>query len=423
MYLFSRPHSQLSLDVDRYLVDILEYYDVIFNNRFMTIERAVRIPKKQSCFLLGPRQTGKSTLLRSLFPAEECLYYDLLRSEEYYRLSAEPSALREEVLSRGRGVRRVIIDEVQRIPELLNEVQFLIERRAGVQFLLSSSSARKLKRSHANLLAGRAVTRYLFPLTSGELGDNFSLSKSLQYGSLPAVYLDPSAENRMDILRTYVDSYLREEVEMEAQVRQIGTFVRFLQYASSENGNTLNYSNIARETGTSSQTIRSYFQILEDTLIGFFLLPYSRSQRKRLSMHPKFYFFDTGVVRALSGKLTVPLHRGTIEYGRVFEHFLILEVARMIHYLRKDCRISHYRTEAGAEVDLIVETPRGTTIAIEIKGTDRIASAHLRGLRSFSEDCRQAKLICACLVPARRTLGSVTVLPWQELLQTLAASS
>lgn len=388
----------------------------------MDIERAVRIPVKQSCFLLGPRQTGKSTLLKSLFPAKDCLYYDLLQSEEYYRLSAEPSALREEVLSRDRGVRHIIIDEIQRIPELLNEVQHLIERRAGVQFLLSSSSARKLKRSHANLLAGRAVTRYLFPLTSGELGNDFSLGKSLQYGSLPAVYLDRSAENRMDILRTYVDTYLREEIELEAQVRQIGTFVRFLQYAASENGNSLNYSNIARETGTSSQTIRSYFQILEDTLIGFFLLPYARSQRKRLSMHPKFYFFDTGVVRALSGKLTVPLRRGTVEYGRAFEHFMILEVVRMIHYLRKDFRVSHYRTEAGAEVDLVIETPRGATIAVEIKGTDRIASRHLRGLRSFSEDCRHAKLFCACLVPARRKAGSVTILPWKQLLESLAVA-
>ncbi len=348
----------------------------------------------KSLFLFGPRQTGKSTLLQSLFPGNTAYYYDLLKTEEFTRLSAHPELFREEIISRDPRITHVIVDEIQRIPDLLNEIQFLIESNNAPCFLLSGSSARKLKRAKANLLAGRALNYRLYPLTTTELGERFSLIKVLQIGSLPSVYLEESLEAAQDRLRSYVEIYLKEEIEMEAQLRRIGSFLHFLNIAASENGNTINFSNVARETGVSYQTVKSYFQILEDTLIGNFLFPYQRSFRKRLSKHPKFYFFDTGVVRALSKKITVPLEPKTPEFGRTFEHFVVLEAMRQADYRKLDYNFSYYRTEGGAEVDLIIESPKGEIFAVEIKASDAVDSSALRGLRSFAEVCPAAKLCC-----------------------------
>lgn len=381
------------------------------------IDRLLHLPQNKSFFLFGSRQTGKSTLLKSIFKEETTYFYDLLRSEEYLRLTAHPSLLRTDIISRNQKITHIVLDEIQRIPMLLDEIHSMIESSNAPVFILTGSSARKLKRSKANLLAGRAWTYRLFPLTHLELKDKFDLLKSLQFGTLPKVYLEDNLDDAQQILRAYVETYLKEEIELEAQVRQLGSFIRFLELAAFENGNILNFSNLARGIGTSYQTLKSYFQILEDTLIGFFLFPYAKSSRKRLSKHPKFYFFDLGVTRALMKKLKVPLTPGTPDFGRAFEHFVILELIRLTEYEQLDFSFSYYQTATGAEVDLIIESPQGHTYAIEIKSSNVIASSDLRGLRSFQEICPKAKLCCAALVTRSQKMNDVIILPWQNLME------
>jgi predicted AAA+ superfamily ATPase len=385
------------------------------------IKREIILPKAENFFLFGPRQTGKSTLLQATFSENNTYFYDLLKTDEFARLAAHPELFREEVQSRPNKISHIVFDEIQRIPALLNEIHLLIESKNPPCFIMSGSSARKLKRSHANLLAGRALTYHLHSLTAKEMGPKFSLTKALQFGSLPKIYLEDNRSVAQDRLRAYVETYLKEEIELEAQLRNLGSFIHFLGLAASENGNIINLSNLARETGTSYQTIKAYFKILEDTLLGFFLLPYQKSTRKRLSRHPKFFFFDTGVVRALTKKISVLLEPKTPDFGRAFEHFIVLEIMRQADYRKLDYTFSYYRTERGAEVDLIVETPAGKIFAIEIKASDTVDSSHLRGLKSFAEICPQATLCCAATVSRPRQIGTIKILPWEQLPDWLAA--
>ncbi len=378
------------------------------------------LPPKHSFFIFGPRQTGKSTLLRSTFPEKGVLYYDLLKSEEYLRLTARPGLFREEVASREKKITHVIVDEIQRIPALLNEIHYLLENTpAAPYFCLSGSSARKLKRSHANLLAGRAWTCHLYPLTHRELGEKFSLEKALNLGMLPSVYLAENVRDAQNTLRAYVETYLKEEVEAEAMTRSLGGFLRFLTLAADENGNVINFSTIARECGVSYKTVQGYFQILEDTLMGFFLFPYARSVRKRLIKHPKFYFFDTGVVRAVRKTVTVNLEPKTFEYGRAFEHFVILEIMRLASYQNLDYAFSFYGSSSQAEVDLIVETPKREVFAVEIKSSASPESEALKGLKSFKDICPKAVLCCASLSPRKRIVNDIVILPWQDIFETV----
>lgn len=381
------------------------------------INRVINLPKNSSFFLFGPRQTGKTTLLKHLFDSSSTIYYDLLKTDEYLRLASQPSLLREEVLSRQREKKYIVIDEIQRIPELLNEVHCLMESNNPPIFVLTGSSARKLKRSKADLLAGRALNYKLFPLTIQELGESFSLYRLLRFGTIPGIILENSEDIIMDKLRAYVETYLKEEIEIEAHLRRLDRFVSFLAIAAFSNGQIINYSNIARETATSYQTVKSYFQILEDTLIGSFLYPYLKSKRKRLSHKPKFYFFDLGIVRALTKRLTIPIEPKTPDFGQAFEHFIILEIMRMSEYQKRDYSFSYYHTESGAEVDLIIEKPNGEVLGLEIKATDIIDSSHLRGLRSFATINSKAKLFVVSTVPRRIEIGNVLVLPWQEILE------
>ena len=318
------------------------------------LKRMITLPSKHSFFLLGPRQTGKSTLLKAAFKPESTLYYDLLRSEECRRFGAEPSLFREEVLARGKKITHVVVDEIQRALELLNEVHSLIESDKQLHFCLSGSSARKLKRVHVNLLAGRAWAYQLFPLTHQELGDQFLLEKALNLGTLPSVYLSETPTEAKKTLKAYVETYLKEEIEQEAMIRNLGGFLRFLPIAGEENGKIINYSNISREIGVSYNTVKEYFKILEDTLIGFMLWPYAKSSRKRLIKHPKFYFFDTGVQRAITGKVNLDLQKKTLDFGWAFEHFIVAEIKRLSVYLERDYKFSFYHSSHLAEVDLMV---------------------------------------------------------------------
>jgi predicted AAA+ superfamily ATPase len=379
------------------------------------IERLLVLPKNHSLFLFGPRQTGKSTMLRSAFDPKAALYLDLLQSSEYLRLSANPALFRDEVMSLGREITHVIVDEVQRIPQLLDDVHSILESNRPRIFVLSGSSARKLKRSHANLLAGRAWTFHLYPLTSMELGERFLLSRALQYGTLPNIYLDNDDTSAQRTLRSYVDTYLQEEIQIEANVRNVGSFYKFLTLAADASGSIVNYSSLAHDTGVPVNTMREYFRILEDTLIGSFLPAFTKSDTKRLIKHPKFLFFDTGVRNALLGRTSVALSEGTAEFGRSFEHFVILELIRMNAYKEKSFRFSYFRTHNGSEVDIVAESPSGETWGVEIKASSDPNLRTAAGLHSLKEVIPKAHLICACLAPRKRVSGEITILPWQDL--------
>lgn len=383
----------------------------------VSIKRGIKLPHEHSFFLFGPRATGKSTLIQEYFSFENTLFFNLLDRTLFIELSAEPQLLKQYVKARKQSIEYIVIDEVQLIPDLLYVVHQIMEEKNAPIFVLSGSSARKLKRDGADMLGGRAWNFKLHPFTHQELGEHFDLNKAINIGTLPQIYLSKSSEAAQRSLKSYVETYIEEEIKVEALVRDLRGFIKFLQISASENGNPINFSNIARESFNKASEIKEFFQILEDTLVGFFLLPYTKSTRK-LSRHPKFYFFDTGVQRALSAKLSLELKLGTKEYGLAFEHWLIKEIHDMNDYLETDYRFSYYRTHNGAEVDLIIETPSGLVYAIEAKAEASISGKDLNGLKSFQELCPQARLICA--TPREDKLsydhGDIRVCNWREAL-------
>lgn len=381
-------------------------------------QREINLPQNHSFFLFGPRQTGKSTLLQNLYFGKDTYVYDLLNTSEYLRLKASPHLFRQEIISRPKHIKKIIIDEIQKIPLLLNEVHSLMNQFHNLVFILTGSSARKLKKDESNLLAGRALTYNLHPLTIREIPDHYPFVDILRFGSLPPV-IDQEKEMKQKILQSYVNTYLKEEIEREAQLKKMDSFINFLRLAAYENGNAINFSNLGRETGVSPKTAQAYFELLQHTMIGFFLHPYLKSKRKRLSKHPKFYFFDTGVVRALQNKITVEPVPKTEEYGDVFEHFVILEIMRLNDYFNKEFQFSFYRTESGIEVDLVIETPQNKLVCLEIKSSDHITSKHTRGLRAFAEEFPVCELYCVCQVPRQIKIGNVTALPWKQMLEVL----
>ncbi|MGB3977021.1 MAG: DUF4143 domain-containing protein [bacterium] len=372
------------------------------------IERILKIdlPMDRSAFLWGPRKTGKTTLLKHQFP--EALFLDLLNYDLYLALSREPMQLRR-ILDAEQN-HTVIIDEVQKVPHLMDEIHWLIENRP-YRFILSGSSARKFRRGQVNLLGGRAWRYELYPLVSAELG-SFDLEKTLLSGFLPLHYL--SSDSLMD-LKAYVHDYLKEEIQAEALTRNLPAFSRFLQSAALTSGMLLNYSNAARDSGVSVKTIREYYQILEDTLIGRLLEPWKRSKSRRLIETSKFYFFDTGIVAALLDYRT--LNPGTKEFGRLFEHFIIQECFAYRHYSRKDFPISFWRTANGSEVDLILGDAQ---VALEIKSGKQASSLKPNGLRLFAQEYKLTKKIIVSRDPFPQKLSSgITILPWQNFCEQL----
>jgi predicted AAA+ superfamily ATPase len=378
------------------------------------ITRIADLPDNRSFFLFGPRQTGKSSLIRSKF-GDDAWTVNLLHGDEYTRYAKHPAQYRLDALEKIRtgDTQRFVLDEVQRIPELLNEVHALMEERPGRQFILLGSSARKLKRGGANLLAGRAVQRLLFPFTIPELGLHFNLDDALRFGTLPPLFGLNDAE-KQDTLKAYTETYLREEVQMEGFVRNLGGFYRFLEMAASACGELLNFSNIARECHLPIRTVQSYYEILEDTLIGFRLQPWLRSQRKRLVAHPKFYFFDTGVTNAINRRLAAPPDPRLA--GRLFEQLIVLELQRHLHYTHSETRIFFWRTNTGAEVDIVLERHGELIGAFEIKAATEVSGNDFSGLRAFRND---NPTVPPALVyrgtQAYRTDG-IRVIPWKMFL-------
>jgi predicted AAA+ superfamily ATPase len=380
----------------------------------MFIPRALRLPDPgtETFFLWGPRQTGKSTLLRRSYP--DALWIDLLKADEYRRHLARPELLREELAEETNRRRQVVVDEVQKVPALLDEVHWLHENR-GVHFALCGSSARKVKRGAANLLGGRAVRYELHGLTAAELGVDFDLNRLLNHGYLPRIY--QSARPRR-LLEVYVGDYLKGEIAAEGLVRNLPVFSGFLDAASLGDGEIVNFSNLARECGVSSQTVKGYFAILEDTLLGRWLPAYRKRPKRRVIAAPKFYFADVGIVNRLArrGELTA----GSELYGKAFENWVFHELTAYNAYSGSYATFAYWRLASGIEVDFVVND---MDVTIEAKASARITSDHLKGLRNLVQDHRRVgRRIVVCLEPrARRTDDGIEIVPTATFVRRLAA--
>ncbi|OFW80202.1 MAG: ATPase [Alphaproteobacteria bacterium RIFCSPLOWO2_01_FULL_40_26] len=360
---------------------------------------------KKSIFLFGPRTVGKTYLIRQQL-GKEALLINLLNSEMYLRLSSNPSLIRGIISDSKKKL--IVIDEIQRIPELLNEVHDLIETQK-LRFLLTGSSARKLRGRGINLLAGRAWQANLFPLTSSEI-KKFNLSRYLQFGGLPAVYGSKYPEEELD---AYVNTYLKEEIQAESLIRKIPAFTRFLQVAALTSGQMINFSNIASDAAAPLSTVREYYQILQDTLVGFMLPAWTKSKKRKAITTAKFYFFDIGVRNAIAGiKKIDPLSE---IYGQAFEHFLILETRAYLSYRRVKKEISYWRSKNGHEVDLII----GNEIAIEIKSTKSVADRHLKNLNYLAEEKITKRHILVSQDNLNRKSGKIEIMHWQKFLEIL----
>lgn len=379
-------------------------------------KRSIQLPKDHSFFLFGPRGTGKTTLLKELLPTASSYRIDLLDAETELRFVQQPWEFSERLDALPASTCWVIVDEVQKIPALLDQVQQHIQKNPNRHFALTGSSARKLKHGQANLLAGRAFTLTLAPLTSQEIGKQFNFHQALAFGTLPKIYHLKSDSDKKRFLRSYVYTYIKEEVQSEGIVRQLDSFRRFLPVAAAQNGLILSWNNFAQEVGLNAKTIRSYFEILEDTLLGFLLPPYYRSLRKRQRTHPKFYFFDTGIKRALANELNIPLVPGTSEYGRTFEHWWIVELMRQAAYREMDYTFSYFATY-DTEIDLVVERPNAPLLFIEIKSKQHITDRDLRSLRSVVQSVSGSAGICLCQEAVKRKIGKILICPWQNVVE------
>lgn len=375
-----------------------------------------------SFFLFGSRGTGKTSLLRELFENKRTIWIDLLNSgdEELYQVN--PRALADSIDGAREKPEWVVIDEVQRAPKLLDVVHSVIEapwnKNKSLKFALTGSSARKLKSGAANLLAGRAYTYNLYPLTHLELGDEFQLTDALSWGTLPSIWNSTFEEERKAYLKSYTATYVKEEIAQEQLVRNLTPFRKFLPIASQCSGTILNYNTIAKELGVDWTTVRNYFTILEDTLIGFMLPAFSRSLRKQQLSSPKFYLFDIGVKRALDNNLNVPPTTSQA-IGPLFEHFIICEAIRLNEYFQKDFTFSYLATQGGAEIDLIVERPGEKTAFVEIKSTDHVRDDHVRHLRELAKVHGDAEALCFSREPRARQNGEVLIVPWKEGFERL----
>lgn len=361
---------------------------------------------EDSIFLFGARQTGKSTSLRQQFPND--IYIDLLNSEVRNRLERRPVMLYESLKDKPSGT-LVIIDEIPEVPILLNEVHRLISEK-GLRFILCGSSARKLKRKGTNTLGGRAYPVYFFPLVTAEI-PNFDLDHAVNYGMIPSHYLAKSPGRR---LSAYIDVYLKEEVKEESLVRNLNAFQRFLEVAAISSGEIINNNNIAQECGVSATTVSAYFDILEDTLIGYRVPAFTKTVQRRLVQAPRFYYFDVGVVNHLLHRKE--LVRGTPEYGHAFEHLVIQELLAFNRYTHLNEKIAYWRTYTGIEVDVVIGDAR---VAIEIKSVEEVLPKHLKGLKAFGEEHPGSRRIIVSNDIISRRMGDIECIHVLEFFKRL----
>ncbi len=384
------------------------------------VYRIQKLNKNNSLFLFGARGTGKTTLLKELFNSERTLWIDLLEdsTEEQYR--KRPQLLSSQIDTQKYD--RVVIDEIQKNPKLLDIVHLEIEKKRGIQFVLSGSSARKLKRGGANLLGGRAFQYSLFPFTYNELGKSFDLNHCMQWGSLPKLWEFTEELEKRKYLESYVRTYLKEEILVEQIVRNIDPFRDFLEIAAQLNGKIINYSKIARDVGVDDKTVRSYYQILEETLVGFKLPSFHRSIRKQQRAAPKFYLFDVGVKRALQRTLKVPLVEKTFAFGEAFEHAVLLECFRLNEYCESDFRLSYLRTKDQLEIDLVIDRPGKPDLLVEVKSYDQVNPADASKVKNLVKDWDQeAQGEVWSRDSNTQVIGGVVCRSWQEGLAELFA--
>lgn len=369
-------------------------------NRFLKSE-------KQSFFLLGPRGTGKSTFIKRTYP--QALYLDLLLPDVFRNYTARPERLKE-LIDAHKEKRTVVIDEIQKAPQLLEVVHSLIEEKRGLQFIMTGSSARKLRRGGVNLLAGRALMRHMHPFMAAELKNLFELDNALQIGTIPLVL---NSEDPRATLQAYVDLYIREEVQMEGLTRNIGNFTRFLGAMSFSHGSVLNISNVARECQIERKVVEGYIVILEDLLLAFRIPVFSRRAKRAVASHPKFYFFDAGIYNVL--RPSGPLDRPEEKSGAALEGLVAQHLRVWIDYFHPDCELLYWRTSAGTEVDFIVYG-KGIFHAIEVKNTATIHPQDLRPLKAFGEDYPEAKRFLVCRGRERLLRDGISIEPAAEFL-------
>ncbi len=347
-----------------------------------------------SIFLFGARQTGKTTLLLQQFP--DTIYFDLLDHGIKARLTRNPEQLYQMLQDKAEGT-LIIIDEIAEVPELLNEVHRLISGK-GLRFILCGSSARKLKRKGHNTLGGRALPVYLYPLVSAEIPD-FDLDRAVNFGMLPSYYLAQNPRRRM---AAYIDVYLKEEIKEEALVRNLDAFQRFLEIAALTDGEMVNMNNIAQDCGVHATTVNAYFDILEDTLIGYRIPAFTKVMKRRLVQAPRFYFFDVGVTNYLLHRKDFV--RGSTDYGHAFEHLVIQELIAYLHYTHSEERLTYWHTYTGLEVDAVIGDAR---VAIEIKSAEEVQARHLKGLKAFAEEHPACRLFIVSLDIFTRRIGDI----------------
>lgn len=373
----------------------------------MTFTRLLRVLKNKSLFLLGPRGTGKSTWIQEQLKPDVII--DLLDHSVFLQLSSDPTRLRTMIPPKGQGP--VVIDEIQRVPELLNEVHRLIEKEKRV-FYMTGSSARKLRKSGVNLLAGRALQYKMHPLTARELGDRFNLKESLQFGHLPAVYSEP---DRAKYLASYVGTYLREEVQQEGLTRNIPAFSRFLEAVSFSQASVLNLSTVAQDVGVDRKVIQNYIEILEDLLIAFRIPIFTKKAKRKLISHPKFFYFDAGIFKTLRPRGPLEAENEST-LGASLKTLVLQELIAINDGLDLGFQIYYWRTDKKLEVDFVLYGERGV-FAIEVKSSDRIRPDDLNGLNEFLKDYPMAKGFLLYAGTRKQYFGKVLALPIEEFFR------
>ena len=375
----------------------------MYFKRILDIKQLVT---KKSFFLFGPRGVGKSSLIEHVLPESQLI--DLLHSSIYTRLLYNPSQLEMMIEAHDQSDQLVVIDEIQRVPELLNEVHRLIEKKA-IRFLLTGSSARKLKKQGVNLLAGRAREATLFPLTFHEI-PQFDFARYLHFGGLPMVYLSDEPAEDLD---AYVSTYLEQEIRVEALVNKLPAFSRFLQLSALTSGTVLNYSSLANDAGVSVVTLREYYQILEDTFLGFVVTPWQHSVKRKPTSVARFYYFDIGVKNQLAHITSIPDESDL--FGQAFEHFIAMELRAYLSYSRKKIPLCFWRSKEGCEVDFVV----GDSVAVEVKATKKVSEKHCKMLRYLQEEKKLKKYYVVSQDPIPNRYGDIWVLPWRDFLKKL----
>jgi predicted AAA+ superfamily ATPase len=383
-------------------------------------QRLLNPSESHSFFLFGARGTGKSSLLRRLFPPKDALWLDLLDPQLTDRLTAYPNELLQHL--EGNNKPWIVIDEIQKVPRLLDLVHQQIEQKK-LHFALTGSSARKLKKGSANLLAGRAFVFTLFPLSHREIGSGFRLDQALQFGTLPEAWNLETDREKTRFLKSYALTYIKEEILVEQLVRSLPPFRRFLEVAAASDSEVINYSNIAKDIQSDPKTVYGYYEILEDTLLAFRLPAFHQSIRKRQKKAPKCYLIDPGIVRTLSGQADFPLSKKSFEYGKLFENFIVNEIYKLLNYAEKQFQLSYIRVDEHQEIDLVIERAGYPIFLCEIKSTAHVDPRDSRHLEALGSSFSSAIKLLISNDPTPKKLGTCHALYWKEAIQAILEGS